>query len=220
MKKVILRFLRLILGLFLYALGIALSMRANIGYSPWDAFHAGLAKSFGISIGQASIIVGFIIISLTFFMKEKIGLGTILNIVLIGIFLDLILWSNVIPLMHSTLYGIMLLLCGLLVISIAMVVYISTAFGTGPRDGLMVALSKRIKLPVGAIRGIIESTVTIGGWLLGGMIGLGTIVSALFLGFAIQLIFRFFKFDPKQIVHLSIFDSIKLFKIPKPKADA
>ena len=198
------RFLRLNIGLFLYALGIALTIRANIGYGPWDSFHAGLGKTFGISIGQASIIVGFIIIGATMFMGEKIGLGTILNIVLIGIFLDLILWSGVIPLLHNWLAGILLLVSGLFIISVAMVVYMGAAYGAGPRDGLMVALSKRIKLPIGVIRGMIELTVTIAGWRLGGMIGLGTLLSAMLLGVFVQLTFRMCKFDPKAIVHSSL----------------
>ncbi|MGE5627723.1 MAG: hypothetical protein ACM3X7_06340, partial [Solirubrobacterales bacterium] len=97
MKQFSIRLLRLILGLFLYSVGIVVTMSAHIGYAPWDVFHVGLGKAAGMSIGTASILTGLVIGVITIMLGEKLGLGTILNMVLIGWFLDIIMKLNIIP---------------------------------------------------------------------------------------------------------------------------
>jgi len=213
MHKILLRFCKLICGLFLYALGIVFTIKANIGYGPWEVFHVGLGVSVGISIGNASIIVGLIIIVITLFMGEKIGIGTILNMILIGLFLDIILISNIVPIIENIYLGVLVLITGLFIISLGSYFYIGSGFGAGPRDGLMVALARKSKLPIGVIRSIIELTATILGWLLGGMVGIGTVVSGFAIGFCIQSTFRILKFDPTKIVHSTIYDSYKELKL-------
>lgn len=203
MSKLFVQFLRLILGLFLYALGIVLTIKANVGYGPWEVFHVGLGKTVGISIGTASILVGLVIVILTVSMGERIGLGTILNMLLIGIFIDLILGLDLIPLMPNPYAGMAALIAGLYVIAFGSYFYIGSRFGTGPRDGLMVALTKRTRLPIGVVRGSIEAVATLSGWLLGGMVGVGTVVSALAIGFCVQSSFALLRFDPTTIEHRS-----------------
>jgi len=201
MQKTLIRFARLIFGLFLYALGIVLTIKANIGYGPWEVFHAGLGRTIGISIGNASILVGFIIILITLLLGEKPGIGTILNMLLIGIFMDFILKSDLVPLVENKYFGLAVLIVGLYIISLASYFYIGSGFGAGPRDGLMIVLTRKTKLPIGIVRGTIELTATVIGWMLGGMAGIGTVISGLAIGFCIQSTFRLLKFKPEEIAN-------------------
>lgn len=207
MRRLAMRFLRLMFGLFLYALGIVLTIRANVGYGPWEVFHAGLGKTLGMSIGNASILVGLAIIAITLLMGERIGVGTILNMVVIGIFIDLLLGSGIIPPVGNLWAGIAVLLLGLYTISVGSFFYIGSGFGAGPRDGLMVVLTRRLGLPVGLIRSAIELSATLCGWLLGGMVGIGTLISGLAIGFCIQTTFGLLKFDPTRIAQQTIGES-------------
>ncbi len=201
MKQFYLRLLRLICGLILYALGIVVTLNANIGYAPWEVFHVGFSKTTGISLGTASILVGAIILILTIMLGEKVGLGTILNMVLIGVFLDVILGLHIIPSTHNFAIGILMLIAGLFIIALASYFYIGSAFGAGPRDSLMVALTRKTKLPVGVCRGTIELLAVFAGWRLGGMFGIGTIISAFAIGFCVQTTFKLLRFDTTKIQH-------------------
>jgi len=213
MRKIALSFSKLVFGLFLYALGIALTIRANIGYGPWEVFHVGLGRTVGITIGNASIAVGLIIIVITLLMGEKIGVGTILNMFLIGFFLDGLLISDIIPVIENTYLGILALIAGLYIIAVGSYFYIGSGFGAGPRDGLMVALTRKTGLPIGAIRSIIELTATAIGWLLGGMVGIGTLIAGFAIGFCIQSTFRLLNFNPTEIRHSTISDTISEIKL-------
>ena len=201
MKSFINRLFRLIWGLFLYALGIVFTIKANIGYAPWDVFHVGLAKSIHISIGNASIVVGLAVGIICILLGEKLGLGTVLNMILIGVFVDLILNISIIPTLDNFFLGVLMVLVGLIIISLASYFYIGSGFGAGPRDSLMVAFTKKTSLPIGLCRGTLEILAVIVGWKLGGMIGLGTVISAFAIGFIVQFTFKILKFDPTTIQH-------------------
>ena len=207
MKHFLVRLLSMITGLFLYALGIVITIRANIGFAPWDVLHVGISNTIGLSIGTISIIVGMVLIIIIKIFGEKLGLGTISNMLLIGTFLDLILKIDVIPKMDNFIFGLLMMIIGLFVISLGSFFYIRSAFSTGPRDSLMVVLAKKTKIPVGICRSIIELSVTIIGWLLGGMAGIGTIIFVIGIGFCIQLVFKTLKFDVTTIKHESISDT-------------
>ncbi|MFB0934457.1 MAG: hypothetical protein QMB52_01685 [Propionivibrio sp.] len=196
---------RLLLGLFLYALGSFLTIQANIGLAPWEAFSMGSAQVGGISFGNAVVISGFAIVLAAFFLNEKIGIGTLLNAVLIGKFVDLIQATELIPAMTNVGMGIALLVVGQFVICLGSYFYIGAGLGCGPRDSLMVAISRRFsRTPIGAIRGMIEGSALAIGWLLGAKVGVGTVISVLSIGCSLQLTFRFLQFDVKQVKHDSI----------------
>ena len=201
MKRFTMRFLKLLLGLFLFALGIVLTINANIGYAPWEVFHVGLSLTTGISIGIASIIVGIVILVVVTACGEKIGLGTILNVVLIGVFIDLIMVVGVIPVLANFISGVIMLIAGMFIISVGSYFYIKSAFGVGPRDSLMVLVKRKTNFPVGVCRGAIELTATLVGWLLGGMVGIGTVISVIAIGFCIQITFTILKFDVATVKH-------------------
>ena len=195
------RILNLIFGLFLFALGIVITIKANIGYAPWDVFHVGLAITTGLSIGVAGIVTGAVIVLLTIALGEKLGLGTLANMIMIGLFIDLIMWPDIIPIANHFGVGIAMMLFGIILISVGSYFYIKSAFGTGPRDSLMIAMNRRTKMPVGVCRGLVELVATIGGWFLGGMVGVGTVIFVIGIGFCIQAVFAIFKFDAKSVEH-------------------
>jgi len=193
--------MRLFAGVFLYALGVVVTLQADIGYAPWDVFHAGLAKTTGISIGTASILVGLVLLIICALLRERLGLGTVLNIVAIGVFIDIILALRIIPLSNGPVIGGVMLVVGLFTIALASYFYIGSGFGAGPRDSLMVALTRKTKKPVGVCRAAVEVTAVVVGWLLGGMVGVGTIASAFGIGFCVQVTFRLFQFDATVVGH-------------------
>lgn len=214
MENYIKKTLKLIFGLFLYALGLVLCIHADIGLAPWDAFGIGINKVTGISYGNVSIITGILIlIVLVLLFKEKIGFATILNTILIGIFADLIIGLKIIPYMSSFFTGLLMLVTGQIVICYATYLYISVGLGSGPRDTLMVALGKKFSnTPIGIVRGAIEGTVLLIGWLLGAKVGMGTVIYVFGIGFILQTTFKLLKFDIKSVVHESIFDTVNIFK--------
>ncbi len=195
------RLLRLMLGLFLYAVGITFTIKASIGYAPWDVLHVGLSETVNITIGIASIWVSIGVVIITLLMREKLGLGTIINMVVIGLFIDLIMYLNFIQTGSNYIISIMMLLIGLTIIAVGSYYYIGAGFGAGPRDSLMVGLNRKTKLPIGLCRGVIELLAVLIGWQLGGQVGFGTILAALAIGPIVQFIFKLFAFDVTKIHH-------------------
>jgi len=207
--KIFIRLLNMTIGLILTALGIIITIKANIGYAPWEVFHVGLSNTIGVSFGMTTIIVGIIIAIIVTVLGEKLGLGTILSMVLTGVFADIILMIDFIPIAKSFVVGVIMLIAGLFIISLGTYFYIKTAFGVGPRDNLMVVLARKTKLPVGICRFSVEFTVTLIGWLSGGMVGIGTIISVIAIGFCIQITFGLFKFDVTAVKHEDLGDTFK-----------
>ncbi|WP_298504131.1 hypothetical protein [uncultured Sphaerochaeta sp.] len=201
MKAVVIRLFRLFFGLFLYAVGIVLTMQAHIGYAPWEVFHAGIAKVMGVQIGTVTILVGLVIGIAVMLFGEPLGLGTVCNMVVIGLFMNILLASGLFAELSNPVLGVVQLIAGLFVISLASYFYISSGFGAGPRDSLMVLLSRKTKFSVGTCRGAIEVGVTAVGFLLGGFLGWGTLLSAVLIGFCIQITFKVLHFDPKKVAH-------------------
>lgn len=219
MSSYVKRITRLIFGLFLYALGSFLTIQANIGLAPWEAFSMGFVKLTDISFGNIVVISGLVIVVIDIILKEKIGIGTILNAILIGKFVDLIQYFKLIPQMTNFWFGLLMLLAGQVIICLGSYFYIGASLGCGPRDSLMVALGKRVpKWPIGVIRGLLEGTVLIIGWLLGAKVGIGTVISVFGIGFILQLTFKLLRFDVKEIKHESILDTVKLFRRKNAKA--
>ena len=212
-----LRILRLIWGLFLYAAGIVLTINANIGVSPWDVFHQGLARLLGSTLGIAAIITSVSIVVISSVMKEHIGLGTLSNMILIGVFIDVLMLGGIIPEAQTFASGLAMLITGLFVVGIASYFYMGAGFGAGPRDSLMVVMTRRTGRPAGFCRAIIEGIALICGWLLGGYAGIGTVISAFGIGFAVQIVFTLLKFDVRAIRQETLKETFARFKFPGRK---
>ena len=210
MKGYSVRLVKLVFGLFLFALGSFLAIQANIGLASWEAFSMGLAYLTDQTYGNILIISGFVILLVDVALKEKIGFGTILNTILIGTFVDLIQAVDLIPQMNNFFSGVLMLLLGQLSICIGSYFYIGASLGCGPRDALMVALGKRLpKVPIGIVRGVIEGTVLLIGWLLGAKVGIGTVISVFGISFILEVTFNILHFDVTNIEHESIVDTVR-----------
>lgn len=200
----------LLFGYALYGLGIVMTLNANKGLAPWGVFHQGISFQLGISMGAATQIVGAVVILMDIAFGERIGWATLANVVFIGLFIDLFNYSGWVPVFENAWAGYAEMLAGTALMAMATYVYLSAQLGAGPRDGVMIALTKRSPMPVGLIRNLIEIGVLIVGYFLGGTVGLGTLVMAVGFGRLIQLIFNWFKFDVRQVRHRYVDEDIAL----------
>jgi uncharacterized membrane protein YczE len=211
-KTITYKLIKVVFGLFLFALGIVMTINANIGVAPWDVFHQGLNNTFGITMGVASIIVGFFIVFLDFVLGQNIGWATIMNMILIGVFMDVLMLNNLVPIFNGFLPSLIMLVLGVLVEGYGCWIYMSAGLGAGPRDGLMVVLTKRTGKSVRVVKSFTEVLATLAGYLLGGSLGIGTLIMALFGGQIFQFAFKTVKFDVKNIETRYIQDDVKFLK--------
>lgn len=180
------RLIQLFTGLAMYGISLAMFIRAGLGLDPWDVFHQGLANRTGMSIGLVVIIVSFLVLLLWIPLRQWPGFGTLCNAVLVGAFADIGL--ALIPVV-SQLFGQVAMLGGAVLLNgIASACYIGARFGPGARDGLMTGLARRTGWSVRLSRTLIEVTVLAVGWVLGGSVGVGTVVYALAIGPLVQLL--------------------------------
>ena len=170
---------RLIAGLVLFGLGLAFMVVADLGLSPWEVLHQGLSERSGIPIGTVGIIAGLIVLGAWIPLQERPGLGTLANVVLIGVVMDLTIWQF--PEVTNLIGRWSLMVSGLLMISIGSGLYIGVGMGPGPRDGLMTGLARR-GYNLALARTVIEVLVLVVGWLLGGTVGIGTVAFSFGVG--------------------------------------
>ena len=186
------------LGFAIYGLAIALIIQANLGTGPWAVLAVALAESTGTTPGTMIILTGLIVLAVAVILKEQIGWGTLGNILFIGPWTDLFLL--LIPSLQGNLWlQIPGLLLAVLLTGIATAVYISVNAGAGPRDSLMLAVSRVSGKSVRLSRAVIEVLVVIGGWLLRGPVGIGTLVFAVAIGPLVQFFFKLFHSGPEEI---------------------
>jgi uncharacterized membrane protein YczE len=179
------RLAQLALGLFLFGFSTALMLRAGLGLNPWDIFHQGVADRLGWSIGSVIVAVGAALLLLWIPLRERPGVGTIANMLFVGLAAN---WSlSVLPQAQGLPLQIGFLLGGILLQAIAAGTYIGAGLGAGPRDGLMTGLSARTGWSIRAVRSGIEVTVVAAGWLLGGTVGIGTLLYAVAIGPLVQI---------------------------------
>ncbi len=191
------RLLRLLVGLWLFALGVVLSLRAALGVAPWDVLHDGIQLRTPLSFGLAVILIGVPLVAISAAAGLRPGVGTIANMLLIGIFEDLMLntgWGDGMGTGPVALRAL-LLVAGVLTIGLGSALYIGAEMGAGPRDALMVLIAKRTRLGIGAARAVVEGSALVAGIILGGSAGYGTVLFALGIGPAVDLWFRVFGMD-------------------------
>jgi uncharacterized membrane protein YczE len=176
---------RLLLGLVLCGLGIASMVAADLGLGPWDVLHQGISRRTSIPIGTVNILVGMVVLCGWLPLRERPGAGTVLNVIVIGVVIDLTLL--VLPTPDSLALRGVMMLAGPVLFGVGSGFYIGAGLGPGPRDGLMTGISRRSGWPVGPVRAGLEVSVLIAGWLLGGTAGIGTVVFALGIGPMVQL---------------------------------
>lgn len=185
------RLLILIFGLFVYGLGVAMTVHASLGIAPWDVFAQGISIQTGLSFGVSTVVVSALVLLAWIPLKVKPGIGTIANAVLIGLFADF--WLLILP--DTSIYWqrLLIFLVGVVVVAIATGLYISSALGSGPRDGLMQGTANALDKPFWMVRTAYEGTVLTLGALMGGQVREGTLIFALSIGYLVQLSMKFFK---------------------------
>lgn len=175
-----LRLSKLLVGLFLYGLAISLMLRAGLGVSPWDVLAQGMMLQTGLSFGLLVILIGVAVLGLWWPLRQRPGLGTVLNALLIGPSAEVGLW--LLPDFHVWWQQWLVFAAGLGLLALATGLYIGARFGAGPRDGLMTGLHSRFGWPVWVARTVVEGSVLVTGWWLGGTVGWGTLAFALLIG--------------------------------------
>lgn len=188
------------IGFLLFGLSIVILVKADLGNTPWVVLEGALIKYVPITLGQAIIVVAVVITVIDLLLKQPLGWGTLANMLSIGWWVDILAPYVPAPPMNLVLQ-IAYVLLGAVVMGFATAVYVGVNAGAGPRDSLMLAISRRAKVSVRLARAIIEVVVVIVGWLLGGPLGIGTLIFAMAIGPAVQLAFRLLRVHPPQARH-------------------
>jgi uncharacterized membrane protein YczE len=199
------RLLQLFAGLSLYGFSMALMLRANLGLDPWDVFHQGVATHIGLSFGTIVCLVGALVLLLWIPLRQKPGVGTLANIVVIGVAVDLSL--AILPAVEGFAARGVLLVLGIVLNGVAGGAYIGAGLGPGPRDGLMTGIVRRTGWPLRTVRTGIELAVLVCGWALGGTVGLGTVLYAVTIGPLVHRFLPMFTLPPKTAPELAVVGS-------------
>ena len=204
-KVIVSQWLQIIFGLLVFSFGVHLTIFANIGLSPWDCLGMGLAKHTPLNYGLSMTAIGVLVLGVDLLLRERIGFGTVLDALLTGNFVQMFNDLNSLPLNQSLWLGVLLELAGLAVMAVGMWIYMSGAQGCGPRDALLGGLGKRLpRFPIGLVEFLLWSVVVLVGWLLGGPVGLGTLIATFGAGAVMQLVYSLLGFDPRRVRHRSL----------------
>lgn len=192
------------MGFIIIAIGTNMTRYSQLGLNPWGTLHEGISIVTGISFGRVTQLTGVFVLFMSLFIKLYPGIGTLLNMFFIGFFVDLIDSMGIIPRVDFISGKLIYLVLGMILFNFGVYLYMSGRLGAGPRDGLMVGLVRLTGKPVSVIRPAMEFTVIAIGILLGGTFGIGTIVNAFGGGYILNIIFKFFKYDPKTSKNIQI----------------
>jgi len=179
-KPSIMTLFYLCLGLVLFGFGEGLLIVSGIGASPWNVLHQGIALNLGVSVGTIAFLVSFLVLLLWYFLDQKIGMGTIINFIIIAIMIDVTIYFFDRP--DQFFFQLLEVIIGILIIGFGTAMYLIANLGAGPRDGLMTGLQKITNTPLALVRICIEIIVVLLGWFLGGTFGIGTLVFAICIG--------------------------------------
>jgi hypothetical protein len=204
-KRILSEWLKIVAGLVVFALGVHMTIYANIGLAPWDCLGMGIAKHTPFNYGVAMTIMAVTILLIDVLLKEKIGFGTIIDAILTGNFVQAFNYINPFPENKNLWLGIAIMLIGFVFMALGMYIYMSAGQCCGPRDALLVGLGKRMpKIPIGLVEVLLWAVVLLIGYLLGGPVGIGTIISTFGAGLVMQLVYKIIKFEPRKIEHRSV----------------
>lgn len=210
-KKILLGWVRIILGLAVFSFGVHLTIYANIGLAPWDCLGMGLAKHTPFNYGICMTLIAVLILMIDILLKEKIGYGTIIDALVTGNFVQIFNSINPFPENHNLWLGIILMLIGFVFMALGMWIYMKAEQCCGPRDALLVGLGKRLKkVPIGIVEVLLWAVVLLIGYLLGGPVGIGTIISTFGAGLIMQLVYNIIHFEPRKLQHKGVIEVTKL----------
>ncbi len=205
MKKIIAQWLQIVAGLIVFSFGVHMTIYANIGLAPWDCLGMGIAKHTPFNYGISMTIMAVIILLIDIALKEKIGFGTIIDALLTGNFVQAFNSLNRFPENQNVWLGIAIMLVGFVFMALGMWIYMSAQQCCGPRDALLVGLGKRMpKIPIGIVEVMLWAVVLLAGYLLGGPVGIGTLISTFGAGIVMQLVYNLIKFEPRDLKHRDV----------------
>ena len=206
-RKILLQWLQIVAGLLVFALGVHLTIYANIGLAPWDCLGMGISMHTPLNYGLSMTVMGICILAIDLLMKERIGYGTIIDAVLTGNLVQMYNDLNPFPENQSVWLGIAVMIGGFVFMAVGMWIYMSAEQCCGPRDSLLVGLGKRLpRLPIGFVEIILWAAVTLAGWLLGGPVGIGTLISTFGAGLVMQLVYSIIRFEPRKLIHRDVIE--------------
>ena len=204
-SKILLEWLHIAAGLLVFAFGVHLTICANIGLAPWDCLGMGIARHTPLNYGLAMTAIAVIILLIDLLLKERIGFGTVIDALLTGNFVQLYNDLNPLPENRSLPLGVAMMLAGFALLALGMWIYMRAAQCCGPRDSLLVGLGKRLpRLPIGLVEILLWAAVLLVGWLLGGPVGIGTLISTFGAGAVMQLVYNLLRFDPREVRHRGV----------------
>ena len=204
------QFLKILLGLAIYSFGVYLTIYANIGLAPWDCLAVGISLHTPLSYGGAMAAISLIAIIIQLILHERIGIATLLDAVITGNLTQLFLSDSANLRSRNIGLNISFMLFGFLFIALGMFVYMSAEQGCGPKDGLLIAIGKRLpKIPIGIVEILLWAVVTLIGWMLGGTVGIGTLISVLGAGAVMHLFYSVIHFEPRALHHRSISETLR-----------
>ena len=210
-RSIILGWGQIVAGLFVFALGVHLTIFANIGLAPWDCLGMGIARHTPMNYGISMTVMAVIILGIDLLLKERIGFGTVIDALLTGNFVQLFNNINPFPLNSNLWTGIPIMLGGFVFMALGMAVYMKSEQGCGPRDALLVGLGKRMpKIPIGIVEIILWGTVLLAGWALGGPVGIGTLISTFGAGIVMQIVYNVIHFEPRNLKHRDVRETAKI----------
>jgi len=199
------QWLRIVLGLLVFSFGVHLTIFANIGLAPWDCLGMGIARHTPLNYGMSMTVMALLILGIDLLLKEKIGYGTVIDALLTGNFVQMFNDLNPFEENRSTLLGMALMLAGFVFMALGMYIYMRAEQCCGPRDSLLVGLGKRLpRLPIGIVEVLLWAAVLLTGWLLGGPVGIGTLLSTFGAGLVMQLVYSLLRFEPRSLRHQDI----------------
>ncbi|MBR5731214.1 MAG: hypothetical protein IKX89_04655 [Firmicutes bacterium] len=199
---------RIVFGLIVFALGVHLTIRADLGLAPWDCLGMGISLHTPLSYGLSMTLMAVVILIIDLLMKEKIGFGTVIDALLTGNLVQMFNDIDPFPETKNVFAGIGIIIAGLALMAIGQYFYMKSAQGCGPRDALLVGLGKRLrKLPIGAVQIMLWAAVLLSGWILGGPVGIGTIVSTFGCGIVMQIVYAVIRFEPRSVEHRSVIET-------------
>ena len=202
---------RIILGLTIFALGVHLTIFANIGLAPWDCLGMGIAGHSPLSYGLSMTAVSVTILLIDLLLRERIGFGTVIDALLTGNLIQLFNDLNPLPLNTSLPLGALLMTAGMALMAVGMRIYMLPGRGCGPRDALLVGLGKQVRrVPIGAVQMALLVSAVGAGWLLGGPVGPGTLLFMALFGPEMQLIYHWIGFEPRDIRHRSVGEDLAM----------
>ena len=208
---IILGWLKITAGLLVFALGVHLTIYANIGLAPWDCLGMGIANHTPFNYGISMTVIAVVILITDVLLKERIGFGTIIDALLTGNFVQMFNSLNPLPENENMWIGIAVMLAGFVFMALGMWIYMTAEQCCGPRDSLLVALGKRLpKIPIGIVEVLLWGVVLLIGWLLGGQVGIGTVISTFGAGLVMQLVYSLIHFEPREMKHKGLAETVRI----------